>query len=88
MSDSTVPGPPATRRRRAGLLCFWLLMTRCSVWVENPGIGLAGGGWADDDDDEEEIIRCPECKRPARLQADGSYKCALGHVSTKQPGGS
>jgi hypothetical protein len=92
MSDSTAPGPRATRRRRAGLMCFWLLMATCSVWVEGPGIGLPGPPRANDDDEEKEEIRCPVCRRPARREDDGSaggyYICVLDHVSRRQPDGS
>lgn len=73
MSDSAMPGPSATRRRRAGLLRFLLLMTVCCVGVQGPGRGAPGVPA----NSGPPVIRCPcpDCNELAERQLDGSYEC-------------
>ena len=78
MSDSTAPGPSATRRRGGGRLRFWLLMTIGLIWVFVPPAGAPG---TDRHGPPSIDCPCPECKLAAKRQLTGLYKCDNHHNS-------
>jgi len=82
MSDSTAPGPPATRMRR-GPLYFWLLIAIGSMWTEGTPLGTPGTELSDIQSIE---CPCPKCSGIADRQLDGTFRCPRGHTSRMQDG--
>lgn len=74
-------GPSATGRRRARLLCVWVLMGIGTVWTYGAPIGLPGVPESNGPD----AISCPKCSEVANRQVDDSYKCDNNHVSILCP---